>query len=89
MTAKFSVKVWKYIKDHVGLGQTVSYGEVAVACGGSTNYSRAVGTAMKNNHVSLIIPCHRIIRHTGEHGNYSGGTMNSVKQWLIEHEQNF
>ena len=34
---------------------------------------RAVGTAVGENPVALLIPCHRVIRSTGELGNYHWG----------------
>ena len=71
----------------VPFGETVSYGELAKQCGKSAGASRAVGQAMKNNQVGLIIPCHRVINSNGKSGNYSGGKINSVKVWLLEHEE--
>jgi len=36
---------------------------------------RAVGTALANNPVPLVIPCHRVVRSDGDLGNYGmGGT---------------
>jgi methylated-DNA-[protein]-cysteine S-methyltransferase len=66
-------------------GNTTSYGELAALCG-SPKASRKVGTAMRNNPVQLIIPCHRVIRSNGTIGDYSGGTKNSVKMWLLKME---
>jgi len=49
--------------------------------------SRAVGTALKKNPVGLIIPCHRVVRSNGTTGNYAGGKLNIVKEWLLEYEK--
>ncbi|XP_028403083.1 methylated-DNA--protein-cysteine methyltransferase-like [Dendronephthya gigantea] len=80
---KFMCTVWKVLKDQVGPGDTISYGELA-KLSGSPNAARAVGQAMKNNPFSIIVPCHRVINASGEMGNYSGGV--DKKHWLLRHE---
>jgi AraC family transcriptional regulator of adaptative response/methylated-DNA-[protein]-cysteine methyltransferase len=37
------------------------------------NASRAVGSAVADNPVAFLIPCHRVIRSTGEFGQYHWG----------------
>lgn len=66
-------------------GQVISYGSLASLCG-SARACRAVGLAMRNNPISLIMPCHRVIQSGGKVGNYSGGQKNKIKVWLLEHE---
>jgi AraC family transcriptional regulator of adaptative response/methylated-DNA-[protein]-cysteine methyltransferase len=39
----------------------------------SPKASRAVGTAVGDNPVSFLIPCHRVIRASGELGGYHWG----------------
>lgn len=56
----------------IPLGQVRSYGWVANAVG-SAGATRAVGSAMAQNPVPLIIPCHRVVRSDGLIGNYSLG----------------
>ena len=51
----------------------------------NTGAARAVGAAMKNNPVCLLVPCHRVVRADGM-GKYSGGRCQKVKQWLLKHE---
>jgi AraC family transcriptional regulator of adaptative response/methylated-DNA-[protein]-cysteine methyltransferase len=34
---------------------------------------RAVGNAVGANPIAYLIPCHRVIRKSGEFGNYGGG----------------
>lgn len=49
------------------------------------NAVRAAGSAVANNPIPLIIPCHRVVRADGHIGNYSlGGPDNKVE--LLEHE---
>lgn len=80
---KFMCTVWNVLKDQVGPGETISYGELAKVCG-SPNAARAVGQAMRNNPFSIIVPCHRVINANGKMGNYSGGV--EKKEWLLKHE---
>ena len=50
----------------------MSYQTVAGAIG-SPGTTRAVGTAVGNNPVAYLIPCHRVIRKMGDFGSYAGG----------------
>ena len=45
---------------------------------------RAVGTANGDNHVSVLIPCHRVIRSDGTLGGYGGGLPNKKKLLAAE-----
>ena len=67
----FQLKVWEALL-RIPSGAVVTYEDVAVAIG-QPRAVRAVGTAVGANHVSYLIPCHRVIRKTGEFGNYGGG----------------
>jgi len=53
-------------------GTLVSYGDLAAALGKPTA-ARAVGTAVGQNPVAYLIPCHRVIRETGAVGGYRWG----------------
>jgi methylated-DNA-[protein]-cysteine S-methyltransferase len=70
----------------VPFGMTVSYGELARRCG-SPSATRAVGSAMANNPLPLIVPCHRVVRSGGAIGGFAGAR-NAIdtKQWLLTHE---
>ena len=59
----FRQTAWLTLKDKVGFGETTSYGRLADMCGRS-GASRAVGSAMANNPISLIVPCHRVVKVT-------------------------
>ena len=83
---KFRQRVWREIYLNLSFGQTASYGEVARRVG-SAGASQSVGTAMKNNPVSLVIPCHRVVRAGGDPGHYHGGDMDNLKIWFLSHEQ--
>jgi O-6-methylguanine DNA methyltransferase len=44
----------------LGLGERASYSQVA-EWAGNKGAARAVGSAMKNNPVALVVPCHRSV----------------------------
>ena len=43
-------------------------------------------TALAKNPVPIVIPCHRVVRANGDHGNYSGPGGPGSKQRLLQHE---
>lgn len=53
-------------------GQTASYRQVATAAG-SPNAVRAAGSALANNPLPILVPCHRVLRSDGAVGQYLGG----------------
>lgn len=69
----FQIKVWQALLN-VPQGGVVCYEDIAAAIGRPTA-SRAVGQAIGQNPVALLIPCHRVIRKTGlVHGYRWGAT---------------
>ncbi|XP_068807516.1 methylated-DNA--protein-cysteine methyltransferase isoform X4 [Struthio camelus] len=82
--ASFTRQVlWTLLND-VKFGEAISYKQLA-ALAGNSKAARAVGGAMRSNPIPIIIPCHRVIRSSGETGNYGGG--NLMKEWLLSHEK--
>ena len=67
----FQESVWRELRK-IPAGETRSYAEIAVAIG-QPKAVRAVGTANGDNHVAVLIPCHRVIRSDGTLGGYAGG----------------
>jgi len=67
----FQVTVWKALL-RIPAGYVLSYEDVALLAGFPRS-ARAVGGAVARNPVSILVPCHRVIRKTGESGNYGGG----------------
>ena len=65
----------------IPVGQTRSYGQLAQQAG-SPRAARAVGTVMANNHVPLIIPCHRVIAAGGKLGGFSAPSGIHMKRRL-------
>ena len=78
----FQEKVWAELRT-IPLGETRSYADIAAAVG-QPGAVRAVGTANGANPVSVLVPCHRVIRSDGTLGGYGGGLPNKVK--LLEAE---
>lgn len=68
----FQIQVWQALLK-IPLGETVTYQDIAKDIGRPTSM-RAVGNAVGANPVSLLIPCHRVIRSTGIIDNYSWGS---------------
>ena len=79
----FQRSTWRALAT-IPAGSTYTYEELAVAAG-RPGAQRAAGTANGANRLSLLIPCHRVIRKTGETGNYGGGRWR--KAWLLDHER--
>ncbi len=79
----FQMRVWRYLQS-IPSGSVESYAEVAAAIGQPTA-ARAVARACATNRVALVIPCHRVIRGTGELGGYRWGL--DRKRTLIDRER--
>ncbi len=67
----FQLKVWESLLK-IPMGRLVTYGSIAKNIG-KPKASRAVGTAIGNNPVAFLIPCHRVIQSTGSVGDYMWG----------------
>jgi methylated-DNA-[protein]-cysteine S-methyltransferase len=70
--AGFKRTVLETLAREVGWGETVSYGELA-ALAGRPRAARAAGSAMRNNPLPFVIPCHRVIAAGNKIGGYGGG----------------
>lgn len=64
-------------------GKITTYSELARAAG-LKNGQRAVGRIMSKNPYPSIIPCHRVVRSTGDVGGYAYGT--EVKEEMLSRE---
>jgi AraC family transcriptional regulator of adaptative response/methylated-DNA-[protein]-cysteine methyltransferase len=67
----FQIKVWEALLQIIP-GSVVSYEDVAIHIG-MPGASRAVGNAISRNPIPVLIPCHRVIRKSGEFGGYRWG----------------
>lgn len=68
----FQLKVWETLLK-VPIGGLSTYADIASAIN-NPNANRAVGSAIGNNPVAFLIPCHRVIKSTGEFGQYHWGS---------------
>lgn len=68
----FQIQVWQALLK-IPLGETVTYQDIAREIGRPKSM-RAVGNAVGANPVSLLIPCHRVIRSSGIIDNYGWGS---------------
>ena len=65
-------------------GDTRSYAWVAREIG-KPRAVRAVGTALKKNPFTIIVPCHRVVHSDGSIGEYALGA--DLKKRLLEIER--
>ena len=69
--APFQIKVWEALL-RLPEGQVTTYGDIAAVIG-NPKAVRAVGTAVGKNPIGYLIPCHRVLRKSGELGGYHWG----------------
>ncbi len=79
----FQRRVWEELR-RIPYGETRTYGEVARAIG-RPGAARAVARACATNPVSVVVPCHRVVRGDGGLGGYRWGA--ARKEALIEKER--
>jgi AraC family transcriptional regulator, regulatory protein of adaptative response / methylated-DNA-[protein]-cysteine methyltransferase len=78
----FQRRVWEELR-RIPYGKTKTYSEVARAIGRPTAV-RAVARACATNPVSVVVPCHRVVREDGNLAGYRWGIQR--KRALLEHE---
>ncbi len=69
----FQIKVWESLLK-IPMGTLSTYSSIAQDIESAKAY-RAVGTAIGNNPVAFLIPCHRVIRANGDTGDYMWGSI--------------
>lgn len=72
----FQERVWRELRA-IPYGETCSY-ETLAARAGVPGAVRAAGTANGANRIAIVIPCHRVVRKSGETGGYGGGRWRKV-----------
>lgn len=80
----FRQRVWQVLLA-IPAGHTRTYGDIARELGSSP---RAVGQAVGDNPIPIVIPCHRVLAAQGLGGFMHGtdGFPMTVKKWLLHHE---
>lgn len=79
----FQRRVWEELRK-IPYGATRTYSQIACALGKPTA-SRAVARACATNPVSIVVPCHRVVRGDGHLAGYRWGI--GRKQALLEQER--
>lgn len=79
----FQLQVWQALL-RIPTGQVVSYGDLAKGMG-RPEATRAVASAIAANRLGYLIPCHRVIRQSGDTHHYRWGPVR--KQVLLAWEQ--
>lgn len=67
----FQVQIWRALLN-IPPGGMTTYQQLAAAVG-RPSAARAVGNAVGSNPIAYIIPCHRVLRESGELGGYRWG----------------
>jgi AraC family transcriptional regulator of adaptative response/methylated-DNA-[protein]-cysteine methyltransferase len=77
----FQVQVWRALLE-LEPGATVTYGALAKKVG-KPEAARAVGAAVGANPIAWVIPCHRVLRASGELGGYRWGVARKqmIRRW--------
>ena len=78
----FQVKVWEALIA-LPAGELTSYQSLADSIG-APRANRAVGSALARNRIGYLIPCHRVIRQSGDWGNYRWGLERRLAMHLWE-----
>ncbi|MBQ9359217.1 MAG: methylated-DNA--[Abditibacteriota bacterium] len=83
----YDLAVWQALRE-IPYGGTVTYGRIARQAADrlvlESMSPRAAGQAVGRNPVSIIIPCHRVIKSDGSPGGYAAGTR--IKETLLKLE---
>ena len=78
----FQEQAWQALLE-IPFGETRSYQQQAIAIN-KPKAVRAVASANRNNRVSILIPCHRVIAKSGKLAGYGGGIWR--KSYLLDLE---
>ena len=78
----FQISVWQALAT-IPFGSRIAYEAVAQKIG-NARAVRAAASAVANNNISFLIPCHRVVKKSGEIHKYRWGA--NLKQQLLEWE---
>jgi len=79
---RFQLRVWRALLQ-IPKGELTTYGDIAIKIN-HPRAARAAGSAVGTNPLAYLIPCHRVIRNTGEIGEYRWGCLR--KRALLAYE---
>lgn len=80
--SEFQKKVWKAL-GKIPYGQTRSYAEIAKMIK-KPRAVRAVGNAVGDNPIGIVLPCHRVIKSNGKLGGFAWGVEKKEKLLKLE-----
>jgi AraC family transcriptional regulator, regulatory protein of adaptative response / methylated-DNA-[protein]-cysteine methyltransferase len=80
----FQLSVWNELLK-IPFGETVSYDDIALRLG-DKNASRAVGTAVGQNKIAFLVPCHRVVAKNGKLSNFRWGVERKRQMLNWEYE---
>jgi len=80
----FQISVWNALLE-LEIGEVCTYQDIAIRIG-HPKAIRAVGNAVGKNPISLLVPCHRVLRKNGDIGGYAWGI--DRKRLLLDYEKN-
>ena len=80
---EFQMAAWRQLLE-IPYGETISYEQQARAIG-RLGAQRAIGKAIGDNRIAIVIPCHRVVRQNGDLCGYGGGLWR--KQFLLDLER--
>lgn len=78
----FQVQVWQALLS-IPEGRVATYQTLATSIG-AARAQRAVGSALGQNPIGFLIPCHRVIRGTGAIGDYRWGALRKTTLLALE-----
>lgn len=81
--SEFQMHVWEALMA-IPVGEVCSYQQLAESMGMPSS-ARAVASAIARNNIAYLIPCHRVIRGTGEFSEYRWGADRKRAMLLREH----
>ena len=82
----FRRTVLETLAEEVPWGEVVTYGELA-GMAGRPKAARAVGSAVRNNPIPFVVPCHRVVAAGNRIGGYGGGrNAVALKRQLLARE---
>jgi AraC family transcriptional regulator of adaptative response/methylated-DNA-[protein]-cysteine methyltransferase len=80
----FQVAAWQRLQK-IPYGETISYEQQAREIG-RHGAQRAIGRANGDNRIAIVIPCHRVVKQSGDLCGYGGGLWR--KKFLLDLERN-
>jgi AraC family transcriptional regulator of adaptative response/methylated-DNA-[protein]-cysteine methyltransferase len=80
----FQIQAWQALRK-IPYGETRSYQQQALEIG-NAKAVRAIASANAKNHITIVIPCHRVIAADGDLAGFGGGVWR--KKYLLDLESN-